>query len=116
MFHTCNFFIISAFNISSHFAFSGALISTTGSIIGTISASQILFANSNCCSTIALIPSSFGSNIFASTLGKAFAIEPKRLYLSSSAAITGDVSVSPYPWIVKIPKLLKALAYHLFYT
>ena len=61
LFHVFNFSIISAFNISSHFSFSGAFISTSGSIIGTNPASHIVFANSNCCATIAFIPSTFGS-------------------------------------------------------
>ena len=63
LFQLSNCFLISSFKISSHFSFSGAFISTSGSIIGTKPASHIVFANSNCCATIAFIPSAFGSYI-----------------------------------------------------
>ena len=63
LFQASNCFLISAFNISSHFSFSAEFISTSGSIIGTNPASQIILANSNCCFTTSLIPSSFASYI-----------------------------------------------------
>ena len=51
-------------------------------------------------------PFSSGFSIFTFRLGKASPTEPGLFSLSDSAAITGDVSVKPYPCTSAIPKLL----------
>ena len=56
------------------------------------------------------MPFSFGFDIFTSTLGSANPTEPYLVCLSFSAAITGEVSVNPYPWTVFIPNSINPFA------
>ena len=52
------------------------------------------------------MPFSSGLSIFISTLYIGTPTEPSFNVLMFSAASTGDVSVNPYPWTVRIPKSL----------